>query len=403
MKISLFLANRIRNSKGQSFSRIIVKVGVLSVAIAVAVITLSFFVLFGFKNTIKEKLFSLTSHLQISKITLNHSFEETPIAFNEELFHQGQAIPEIKSINKVALKSVILKSQNEIGGVVLKGVDTQYDWSEFKNNIIEGNTLSPDSSNQIIISKRIAGVLDVRLGEDLTAYFVQDPPRARKLKVVGIYDSKVGDIDKLYAITSLNLISQINGWNEGQFGHYEIFLKDIDKMTAVKENLNEIFANEYNIRTATELMPNFFEWFKFLDRNIVLIIALIMIVASFNMISVLLIMIMERTPMVGLLKSLGAQMQQIRAVFLVNSSRIIFYGLLTGNLIVIVFAYIQWRYRVLKLDSENYYMDYVPIAWDWITLLLINIGVFLCVLVITILPTIIVNRIDPVKALKYKD
>lgn len=403
MKISYFIANKIRNSKGQAFSKIIMKVGILSVAIAVSVIVLSFFVLFGFKNTIKEKLFSQTSHLQISKITLNRSFEETPIPNNSELFKIIPTLTQIRSVNRVAYKSVILKSDEEISGVVLKGVDSKFDWTDFEENLISGKKLTTNGSNEIILSKKIAGMLKVKVGDEIFSYFVQDPPRARKLKVVGIYESNIQELDEVYTLTHLDLIQKISLWENNEIGHLEIFLKDINEIPLVKEELLGLLPNSFRVLEVKELLPHFFDWFSFLDRNIVMIIVLIMIVAAFNMISVLLIMIMERTPMIGLLKSLGASGLQIRQIFLINSSKIIFWGLLFGNLITLTLAFLQYKFRIIKLEPENYYMSYVPIEWDWVVWASVNLAVFVVTLLITVLPTFAIEKISPVKALKYKD
>ena len=403
MKISYFIANRIRNSRGQSFSRVIVRVGILSVAITVSVIVLSFFVLLGFKNTIKEKLFSQTSHIQVSKITLNRSFEETPVPNNSDYFKQAAALPGVKSVNRVAYKSVMLKSEEEISGVVMKGVDADYDWTEFEKNLTEGRVLNPDSANEIILSTKIAGLLNTGVGESIYVYFIQDPPRARKLTVVGIYDTHVEELDQLYTLTHLSLIQRINLWENGEYGHLDIYLKDLNRVAEVKSQLLDIFPQDYKVTLIEELLPHFFEWFKFLDRNIVMIIVLIMIVAAFNMISVLLIMIMERTPMIGLLKSLGAPGKQIRRIFLINSSWIIFYGLLLGNVLALLLAFVQWKFQLIRLDAQNYYMNYVPIEWSWLAVAGVNAGVFILVLLVTVLPTFSITRISPVKALKYKD
>lgn len=403
MNISYFIANRIRKSKGQSFSRVIVKVGVLSVAITISVIIISFFVLLGFKNTIKEKLFSQTSHIQVSKITLNRSFEETPLPNNSEYFKKVGDLPQVKSINRVAYKSVILKSEEEITGVVVKGVDREYDWSEMQLNMVEGRTLSPDSVNEILLSKRIAGLLNVAVGESLYVYFIQDPPRARKLQVVGVYDTHVEELDQLYTLVHLDLIRRINGWENEEFGHYDIYLKDLAALPQVREDVMEIFPLEYKVTQVEDILPHFFEWFKFLDRNIVMIIVLIMIVAAFNMISVLLIMIMERTPMIGLLKSLGARTGLIRRIFLINSARIIGFGILLGNGLALGLSFVQWKYQVIKLDAQNYYMNYVPIEWNLWVVLGVNVAVFILVLLVTLLPTLSIHKITPVKALKYKD
>ncbi len=403
MNIALYLAKKIQHTKNQTFSSIIIKVGIASISIAVSVLILSFFILVGFKNTIKKKLFSQTSHIQVNKITLNRSFEEATMVNNLDFFNKSVKLSEVKSVNKIALKSVILKSEEEISGVVLKGIDSKYDWTEFEQNIIEGKKLSFLAENEIIISKKIASELQLKLKDDLLVYFIQNPPRARKLKIVGIYDSNVEELDQVYVLTNLKLIQKINNWEKGEFGHYEIFIKDIETIDEVKKKLLDIFPQEYEVLKVPEILPQFFDWFKLLDRNIIMVIALITIVAAFNMISVLLIMIMERTPMIGLLKAVGTQNSQIRNIFLINGSKIILWGLIWGNFLGIGIAYLQSEYKLVKLDATNYYMNYVPIDWNWWIVLIVNLSVFVVVLLVTYLPSLIIKKISPVEALKYKD
>ena len=403
MSIALYLAKKIQHTKNQTFSSIIIKVGTASIAIAVSVLILSFFILLGFKNTIKKKLFSQTSHIQVNKITLNRSFEEATMTNNLVFFNKTIKLPEVKSANKVALKSVILKSEEEISGVILKGIDKNYDWEEFGQNIVEGRKLKAEGQNEMLISRKIASELQLKLNQDLLVYFIQNPPRARKLKIVGIYDTNVEELDQVYVLTNLSMIQKINNWQNGEFGHYEIFIKDINQMDAVKNKLLNIFPQEFEVLKVTEILPQFFDWFSLLDRNIVMVIGLIIIVAAFNMISVLLIMIMERTPMIGLLKAIGTQNYQIRNIFLANSSKIILWGLLWGNIIGLGLSFLQWKYKLMKLDATNYYMNFVPIEWNWLVVLIVNIGAFVVVLAISYLPSLIIRRISPVEALKYKD
>jgi lipoprotein-releasing system permease protein len=403
MNIALYLAKKIQHTKNQTFSSIIIKVGTASIAIAVSVLILSFFILLGFKNTIKKKLFSQTSNIQVNKITLNRSFEEATMTNNLVFFNKTIKLPEVKSANKVALKSVILKSEEEISGVILKGIDKNYDWEEFGQNIVEGRKLKAEGQNEILISRKIASELQLKLNQDLLVYFIQNPPRARKLKIVGIYDTNVEELDQVYVLTNLSMIQKINNWQNGEFGHYEIFIKDINQMDAVKNKLLNIFPQEFEVLKVTEILPQFFDWFSLLDRNIVMVIGLIIIVAAFNMISVLLIMIMERTPMIGLLKAIGTQNYQIRNIFLANSSKIILWGLLWGNIIGLGLSFLQWKYKLMKLDATNYYMNFVPIEWNWLVVLIVNIGAFVVVLAISYLPSLIIRRISPVEALKYKD
>lgn len=406
MNITFFLAEKIKNTKNQTFSSLIIKIGVASIAISISVLLISFFVLFGFKNTIKQKLFGISSHIQISKITLNRSFEEASMPNNLPFLKKIENNPEIKSINKVGQKSIILKSEEEISGVVLKGVDENYDWSEFETNIIAGRKLSLDKDeikNEVIISEKIRKDLNLKLNDDLLVYFIQDPPRARKLKIVGIYDTNVEELDQVYVLGDLKLIQKINGWDEGQYGHLEVFINDLSKLDILKEQLLDQIPVEFQVLKITEILPQFFDWFNLLDRNILMVIVLILVVAAFNMISVLLIMIMERTPMVGLLKSIGTSNRKIQNIFLINGSKIIIRGMIWGNIIGFGLCFLQAKFHFIKLDAANYYMSFVPIEWDFKVAVLINIGIFVAVLLVLIIPTWFIQKINPVKALKYKD
>jgi lipoprotein-releasing system permease protein len=406
MNITFFLAEKIKNTKNQTFSSLIIKIGVASIAISISVLLISFFVLFGFKNTIKQKLFGISSHIQISKITLNRSFEEASMPNNLPFLKKIKNNPEIKSINKVGQKSIILKSEEEISGVVLKGVDENYDWSEFETNIIAGRKLSLDKDeikNEVIISEKIRKDLNLKLNDDLLVYFIQDPPRARKLKIVGIYDTNVEELDQVYVLGDLKLIQKINGWDEGQYGHLEVFINDLSKLDILKEQLLDQIPVEFQVLKITEILPQFFDWFNLLDRNILMVIVLILVVAAFNMISVLLIMIMERTPMVGLLKSIGTSNRKIQNIFLINGSKIIISGMIWGNIIGFGLCFLQAKFHFIKLDAANYYMSFVPIEWDFKVAVLINIGIFMAVLLVLIIPTWFIQKINPVKALKYKD
>jgi lipoprotein-releasing system permease protein len=406
MNTEYFLAKKIRKTKGKTFSSSVINIGITSIAIGVAAIILSFSILMGFKNTIKEKLFSMSAHLQVSKITLNQSFEEAPFKNNKEsraLLHKNE---NIASINAIALKSALLKSEEEISGVLLKGVDENYDWSKFNSNIISGSTIKVNSSSyakEILLSSTLQKLLNVKLNDDILIYFIQDPPRARKVKIVGLYETGIEDIDKAYALVDLNLIRRINGWADNEIGHYEVFLNDFELLNSTTHALYDDLPQDQQIHKITQLLPQFFDWFSLLDQNILIVLVLIIIVASFNMISVLLIMIMERTPMIGLLISLGSPNGLIQKIFISNALIIISKGLLIGNFIAITLCFVQDKFKLIPLDAENYYMSYVPISWHWPTFLWVNIATIILVGLIVILPTLSVLKISPVKALKYKD
>ncbi len=365
---------------------------------------LSFFVLIGFKNTIKTKLFAQSSHLQVNKFTANRSFEEATMPNNLVLEQKVKSNPKIKSINKVALKSVILKTKLSIEGVIYKGVDSSYDWSLFKQNLVAGRLPTDNDNNvEILISKKTAQILSTKINESLLIYFIQNPPRARKAKIVGIYDSGIEEFDQIYVYGGLSLIQKINDWQDGQFEHYEINLKNTSDLESSKSDLLRIFPQEFEVKSIKDLMPQFYEWFNLLDRNIIMVVVLIMIVAGFNISSVLLIMIMERTPMVGLLKSLGAKQIQIFGVFFLNTLKICFWGLFWGNVLGLLLAYFQDKTKFVKLDSESYYMSHVPIEWDFRIVLMINLGIIAVIMLISIFPILLTKKIKIIEALKYKD
>jgi lipoprotein-releasing system permease protein len=405
MKTELFLARKIRKTKGKTFSSSVITIGIASVAIGVAAVIISFSVLLGFKNTIKDKLFSMSAHLQLSKITRNQTFEEAPFANNSQIKNLFLNNNKIAEINAIALKSAILKSEEEISGVVLKGVDREYHWERFRESIIEGRTIEFDSSEyskEIIISRVQQKLLKLNVGDDLLIYFIQNPPRARKVKVVGIYDTGIEDIDRNYSILDINLIRRINGWNDDDIGHAEIFLKNVSDLDTVVPELYENLPQDLQLTKITRMMPQFFDWFNLLDRNIIIVIFLIAMVAGFNMVSVLLIMIMERTPMVGLLKALGSSNGLIQRIFISNAVLIIVKGLVIGNVVALGFCFLQEQFRIIPLDPENYYMSYVPVSWHWSLFFLINLVAVLIITLIVTLPTLAIAKISPEKALKYK-
>lgn len=405
MNKELFLAYKIRKTKGESFSASVFNIGIASVAIGVAALILSFFILSGFKNTIQDKLFGMSGHLQVSKITLNQSYEEVPFDLNSKIISQEKNNPNIAGINTVAYKPAILKSEDEINGVVLKGIDQNFHWKYFENNIIEGRTISFEDENyskEMIISQTQKILLNVELNDEILIYFIQSPPRARKVKIVGIYETGVEEIDKNYALVDLNLIRRINNWDSTSLGHQEIMLHNVTLLNKEQEDLYEYLPQDLQVQKITQLLPEFFEWFKLLDRNILIIVILIIVVASFNMVSVLLIMIMERTPMIGLLKAMGMSNWNIRKIFIINAFQIIYKGILIGNAVALILSYIQYRWKPIELNAANYYMRWVPIAWEWNILLIINVGLIILIGLVVLIPTYFITKISPVQAFKYK-
>ncbi|GGD56850.1 ABC transporter permease [Emticicia aquatilis] len=405
MNLPRFIAQRIQKTNTTTFTSTVTKIGVSSIAIGLAVMIISFSILIGFKQTIRDKLFSLSSHIQVSKITLNQSFEETPMIINTKFYQNYRKNPEIRHVQAVANKAGLLKSDEEHSGIVLKGVGRDYDWANFKENLIEGRPINfrdTTYSDEIIISKKIANQLKIKISDKVLIYFIQNPPRIRPVKVVGIYDTGLEEFDKNFIIGDLALVQRMNDWDKNTAGHYEIFLKNFDHLDLAAKNVFDEIDQDMQLVKVTEMFPAIFDWLGLMDRNIIVIIALILLVASFNMISVLLVMMMERTPMIGLLKALGTDNIRIRQIFVYNGLTIILKGMIYGNIIGIGFCFLQKIYKIIPLDSESYYMSYVPISFDWLTIIILNIVTVLLVLAVITIPTLVVSRMKLIESLKFK-
>ena len=406
MNFSQFIASRIRKTQQHSFSATVTKIGIASIAIGLAVMIISFGVLLGFKSTIKEKLFSLSAHLQVSKVTLNQSFEETPMTKKSKFYENFHKNPFIRHVQAVANKAGMMKSKEELAGIMVKGIGQDFDWVNFNQNLLEGHKINfkdTTYSNEIIISQRMANQLKIKNLDDVLIYFIQNPPRVRKMKVVGIYQTGLEEFDKSIILGDIKLVQKMNDWDAETVGHYEVFLKDFEQITpAYKSVFNEI-DQDMRVTKITEIFPQIFDWLGLLDRNIWVVLVLILVVASFNMISILLVMMMERTPMIGLLKALGSDNLQIRKIFIFNGLWIILRGILWGNIIGIVFCVLQYYYKIIPLNPESYYMSYVPISWNWSILILLNLATILLVTLVILIPTFIVAKMKPVLAMKFKD
>jgi lipoprotein-releasing system permease protein len=405
-----FIAKRIRNNEAGSFSATVSRIGVASIAIGVAVGIVSFAVLIGFKETIQKKVFLFGAHINVTAFALGNVYEEGAMYIKNPVSDALKKMPEISHWQAVAHKSGILKTSDEIKGVVLKGVGKDYDWELFKSTLVEGRLIgTKDSSSlkygyssEILISRKIASQLKLKSGDDVIMYSLQDPPRPRKLKISGIYDTQMEEFDDRLIIGDLALVQRLNGWGPDSIGTYEIYLKDFQQLDNVSHKLKKILPPAVYLQKVTDTFRQLFDWLILLDRNTAVFLTLILFVACFNMISILLVMIMERTPLIGLLKTLGSPNKQIRMVFLRVGLYMVRTGLLIGNITGLTFCWLQYQFKIIPLDPVNYNMDTVPIIFDWATFLLINVITAVVSALILMIPTLIITRIQPIKALLFK-
>lgn len=414
MKIEHFIANRILNpteGKG-SLSRPFIRIATIAVAVSLAIMIISVAVVTGFKNEITEKTIGFGSHIQIVNYDRNISYETTPISKDQDFLPEIEEIEGIRHLQVFAVKPGIIKTANDIQGVVLKGVSNDFDWSFFERTLTEGNILSiTDSSttNGAIISKTTALLLKLNVGDNFDMFFVQEPPRIRRFTVEGIFDSQMAEFDRLFVLCDIKHIQRLNGWEENQITGFEILIDNFNRLQDISYKVEDIVAFNFlsdgsrlRVVNIIEKYPQIFDWLGLQDLNVIILLVLMLAVAGINMISGLLIIILERTNMIGILKALGAENRLIQKIFLIQSGHIIIKGLFWGNLVGVSLALIQFHFKLITLDEANYYLSAVPINLDIIHILLLNLGTFIITLVMLLVPSLVISHISPDKTIKFE-
>ncbi len=380
------------------------KIAIASIGIGLGIMIISFLILKGFQLKIEEKIISFGGHLQVTKFTLSQSYEEDPISKDLALFHDYSNYQYIDHIQEFANKPGLLKANEEVMGIKLKGVSSTFDLTKFEQNIVEGRfpDLTGESmSDEIIISQNIADKLDLMVGDEALLYFIVNPLRVRRLRICGIYETGMEDFDEIIILGDIRLVQRINNWPDTLVGGFEIFLHDFDKADYYLAELEEVVGYELYIEKISDKFAEIFDWLSLLNRNVVIFLSLTLFVACFNMVSILLILIMERTQMIGVFKALGAANKLIRRIFIFNGMRLIGKGLLLGNVIGIVFGILQSKFQLLTLDPKNYYMEFVPIEWNPGIIILLNILTFILVSLVLTIPTMIISTISPIKSIRF--
>lgn len=331
--------------------------------------------------------------------------EETPLDVNVELYNHYQKLGFVRHMQEYAHKAGLVKTEDEVLGVVIKGVGKTFDTVSFQSNLIEGRFIHfQDSgySNEVVLSKIIAGKLNAAVGDQIIVHFFQNPPRFRRLTVTGIYETNLSEyFDGKVIIGDIRLIARLNDWADSVAGGLEVFVKDIDRIDDAGMAMSEMIDYDLNIEPVSSKYIQVFEWLNLLSRQVNILLVIILIVVCVNMISIILILVMERTQMIGMLKALGANDRLIRSVFVYNGISLIIKGLLLGNAIGLGLCYIQYQFKIITLNPEDYYMSFVPISWHWEIVAMLNLLTFLVVTVVLLLPTAIISRISPIKAIRF--
>ncbi|MCU0473264.1 MAG: ABC transporter permease [Bacteroidales bacterium] len=413
MNLPYFIAQRLIKGRreGTSFSRPINIIAIIGIATGLAVMIIAVAVLTGFKQQIRDKVVGFGSNIQIVNFDSNLSFETTPITEGQEFIPKINNIKGIKHIQIFATKAGIIKTDEDIQGVVLKGVGSDFDWSYFSSSMVDGSVFSVNDTlrtDKVIISKKIADMLRLKTGDSFAMHFVQDPPRMRKFTISGIYETSLEEFDKMYVFCDIGHIRRLNGWEDDQISGFEIYIDDFDRLDemtlAVEDAIGYRIAEDEEMFKVTNIRikyPQIFDWLNFQDINVIIIILLMLVVAGFNMISGLLILILEKTNMIGIMKALGSDDVTIRRVFLYQAAYLISKGLVWGNMIGIGLSLLQLKTGLIALDPSSYYIKTVPVNLELTHILMLNAGTMAAILIMLLVPSKLISRITPVKAIRY--
>jgi len=413
VNIELFIAKRIHFRQGRkNISRPAVRIATIGIALGLAVMIISVAVVIGFKNEIRNKTIGFGGHIQITNFDNNNTYEMNPVKVDKALITKITSIDGVKHVQRFATKPGIIKTDSEFQGIVLKGIDAGFDWNFFKSNLVEGRIINfPQSSavNEVVISKYLANLLQLKLGDSFFTYFIQNQVRARKFKIVGIYSTNFIEYDKLIILTDMRHVQALNGWDADSFSGLEVLINDFNRIDEIGDAVYSATANKFTkdgkaftTQTIKQLNPQIFSWLDLLDMNVWVILILMLSVAGFNMISGLLILILERTNMIGIFKSIGATNWSVRKIFLYHSFFLIGKGILWGNIIGLSLCAIQYFTGIIPLDPQAYYVATVPVSFNWLYIILLNVGTLLASLLFMIGPSYLITKISPANIIRYE-
>ncbi len=410
MNISGFIAKRIAFNNQRSFSRFVIRLSISATIISVMIMIITLAFASGFQTTISDKIFSFWGHIRIhnyeaARIAIA---EETPIFRNDSVTSLIKTEPEVEAVQAYATRNAILKTSENFEGVLFKGVEKEYNFKHIEQFLVSGRWIhfsDTTYSSEINLSETMATSLKLKVNDRILIYFIQGgnaAPRPRKLTVAGIFKTGIEEYDKLIALGDLKLIQKLNNWKDNEIGGYEVFLKDFTKMDQVSEDL--LYKVPIDLRSSTirEVFPNIFDWLYLQNKTTVIILIIMVIIATLNLVTCLLILVLERTRMVGILKAIGAQNRTIRKIFLFHGAIICFAGLTGGNILGLLVCWLQQRFGFIKLPEEAYYISQAAVNIDWWQIAMVNIFTFVICFLVLMIPTFAINKIQPVKAIQFR-
>lgn len=406
MNVSYFIAKRIALKSERTFSKLIVRIAICGVMLSLAVMILSLAIIRGFKDEIQDKVRGFVGDVQIYRFDLNGSFEKSPFVPNDTTINSLKNNRDLYAYYPFATKPSIIVANGEVEGINFKGVDKTYNWEFVQNHLVSGRVIdftdSLKATKEILISDFTAKRLRLKVGDSFIMHFIQNPPRKRPFKIVGIYNIGIENIDKSFVVGDINIIRRLNNWSPKQIGGIEVRIKDFSQLRPVSDEIYNALELNLRSRSVEESTPEIFTWLSLLDVNTRVLLILMMVVGVINMITALLIMILERTTTIGLLKALGMTNFAMMKVFLYNAIYLVGIGLILGNILGVGLAILQQSTHAFKLEQANYYLNYVPIQLRLTDVLMLNLATVTVCTVVLIVPSLLVGRISPLKAIRFK-
>lgn len=421
VNVAKYISGKTFQSSKRNFAGFIVRLTAIAVALSIAVMVISICIINGFRSQISEKVFGVWGHVHITHIN-SQRFEEVPFAdtvewikdlkaleqedIDDEVF--GQFSAPVEHIQAFAHFPAIIRAKKEIDGLIIKGVDTTFDWQRFQMYMDEGETFETyrDSADvrPLMLSRNSAQRLQLNVGERVVVYFIKDGKQIpRRFKITGIYHTGVSEFDQKLAFAPLPHVKEVMGWKENQIGGLELYINDLSKLEDITRYIfYEIVPNDMYARSIKSKLYPIFQWLELQKVNEYVILILMLVICMINMATGILILIFERTHLVGVLSSLGYPFRTIRNVFLYYAAYILSRGLLWGNLVAFILLLIQYYFQPITLDEESYYLAYAPVKFDWFRIILVNAGTVVLILLCMLIPTLLVKKLDPVRALRFR-
>ena len=395
-----------RSKDGGGFSGPLSVIAVTSIALGVVVMVMAVCILRGFQGEISDKVVGFGSHLTVSNYASSPAYQETPVVVDSTLIAKIEAVPSVRYLQYFATKGGMVKTQEQIYGILLRGLSANYDTTFFADCLVEGHLPSFTAdmgapSNEVLISSTIASRMHLAVGDKMRTYFWGgDSPRSRAFTICGIYNTDLTEMDELYVIGDLRQVQRLNEWDSSMVGGYEILVDDFDRLNSIAFDVSVTLPYDYSLQTIVEAHPALFSWLDLLNSNISLILIIMSLVCAIAIVSALLIMIFEKGSTIGLLKALGATNASVRRIFLLKASRLILEGILIGDALALTFCVVQSRWQVVKLDAESYSMGHVPVDFDFWIFLVISVATLAVCLLALLLPAAYISRISPAQTIK---